>query len=418
MDIQEGMFQDEKPTEDEKQPDAPKQELDEGEDNSDREAPQSEKRSAKPMQKPEDATKEPEVETNREAKVKKEEEKASVMPEAPDILLDGIVAKGVNSLSLEEQFDPATTERRFTQQELIEMRQQLELEVAQWRADSGNMSLGMDIWRQLSAIVNAGAQHLCEQLRLVLEPTQKAKLQGDYRTGKRINMRRVITYVASQFRKDKIWLRRTQPNKRNYQVLLAVDDTQSVRLSGHSALLREAVATIAIAMQRLQVGQIAVAKFGKAVDLLHSFNQPFTDEAAAHAIPRLTFDQTSTNMEELLRVAVQLLEHSRDMDGSTDTMQLMLVIGDGRFGDKRNSMKQWLHKAQEQNIFVVFIIVDANHKESILDIQSISNTKGQMLMKPYMDDFPFTFYMILKNITALSSVLGDALRQWIEMVAK
>jgi midasin len=106
------------------------------------------------------------------------------------------------------------------------------------------------------------------------------------------------------------------------------------------------------------------------------------------------------------------------MDGATDTMQLMLVIGDGRFGDKRNSMKQWLHKAQEQNIFVVFIIVDANQKESILDIQSISNIKGQMIMKPYMDEFPFTFYMVLKNISTLSSVLGDALRQWIEMVAK
>ena len=42
--------------------------------------------------------------------------------------------------------------------------------------------------------------------------------RGDYRTGKRLNMRKVIPYIASQFRKDKIWLRRTKPNKRNYQV--------------------------------------------------------------------------------------------------------------------------------------------------------------------------------------------------------
>ncbi len=44
------------------------------------------------------------------------------------------------------------------------------------------------------------------------------KLMGDYRTGKRINMRKVIPYIASQFKKDKIWLRRTKPSKRNYQV--------------------------------------------------------------------------------------------------------------------------------------------------------------------------------------------------------
>jgi len=31
-------------------------------------------------------------------------------------------------------------------------------------------------------------------------------------------MRRVIAFVASQFRKDKIWMRRTRPDKRKYQV--------------------------------------------------------------------------------------------------------------------------------------------------------------------------------------------------------
>lgn len=64
------------------------------------------------------------------------------------------------------------------------------------------------------------SQRLCEQLRLVLEPMVATKLQGDYRSGKRINMRRVIPYIASGFRKDKIWLRRTKPAKRDYQVCL------------------------------------------------------------------------------------------------------------------------------------------------------------------------------------------------------
>ncbi len=50
-------------------------------------------------------------------------------------------------------------------------------------------------------------------------------LQGDYRTGKRLNMRKVIPYIASQFRKDRIWLRRTKPAQRNYQIVLAVDDS-------------------------------------------------------------------------------------------------------------------------------------------------------------------------------------------------
>jgi midasin len=33
-------------------------------------------------------------------------------------------------------------------------------------------------------------------------------------------MRKVIAYIASHFRKDKIWLRRTRPDQRTYQVPL------------------------------------------------------------------------------------------------------------------------------------------------------------------------------------------------------
>lgn len=62
-------------------------------------------------------------------------------------------------------------------------------------------------------------------------------LRGDYRTGKRLNMRKVIPYIASQFRKDKIWLRRTKPSKRDYQICLAVDDSSSM-VDNHSKQVR------------------------------------------------------------------------------------------------------------------------------------------------------------------------------------
>lgn len=76
-----------------------------------------------------------------------------------------------------------------------------------------------EVWGKLRGVTGGLAQRLCEQLRLVLEPMVATKLQGDYRSGKRINMRRVIPYIASGFRKDKIWLRRTKPAKRDYQVI-------------------------------------------------------------------------------------------------------------------------------------------------------------------------------------------------------
>lgn len=52
--------------------------------------------------------------------------------------------------------------------------------------------------------------------------------RGGFRSGKRPCMRRVIEYIASDFRKDKFWLRRVEPSKRQYQVMIAVDDSASM----------------------------------------------------------------------------------------------------------------------------------------------------------------------------------------------
>lgn len=47
------------------------------------------------------------------------------------------------------------------------------------------------MWRTIEALTRELSQELCEQLRLILEPTLASKLRGDYRTGKRINMKKV-----------------------------------------------------------------------------------------------------------------------------------------------------------------------------------------------------------------------------------
>ena len=91
-------------------------------------------------------------------------------------------------------------------------------------------------------------QELSEQLRLTLEATVASKLQGDYRTGKRIAMRKVIPYIASGFRKDKIWLRRTKPPKRQYQIMLCIDDSESMRDTGAGGLACEALALMCQAL--------------------------------------------------------------------------------------------------------------------------------------------------------------------------
>lgn len=63
----------------------------------------------------------------------------------------------------------------------------------------------------------------------------------------------VIPYIASQFRKDKIWLRRTRPSKRQYQVMLAIDDSESMADNRAGQLACEAVVTICKALTKLEV---------------------------------------------------------------------------------------------------------------------------------------------------------------------
>ncbi len=141
-----------------------------------------------------------------------------------DVTSDGMALENAQAL---DQLQ-ARAMQEFTVDDLNAMREELDTMIGKWREDTTNAQMGMEIWKKMSATTAPLAAELCEQLRLILEPTLKSKLQGDYRSGKRLNMRKVIPYIASNFRKDKIWLRRTKPNTRNYQVMLTVDDSESV----------------------------------------------------------------------------------------------------------------------------------------------------------------------------------------------
>lgn len=52
-----------------------------------------------------------------------------------------------------------------------------------------------ELWQTISNKMLPNARELCEQLRLILEPTKCTRLKGDYRTGRRINMKKVIVLV-------------------------------------------------------------------------------------------------------------------------------------------------------------------------------------------------------------------------------
>ncbi|ETP42508.1 hypothetical protein F442_10595 [Phytophthora nicotianae P10297] len=316
----------------------------------------------------------------------------------------------------------------LTPDEVAALRDELDSFIANWSSQS-EQERGADLWAKYTALTAGASQRLCEQLRLVLEPMLRAKLEGDFRTGKRINMRKVIPYIASQFRKDKIWLRRTRPSKRQYQVMLAIDDSESMADNHAGRLALEALATLCKGMTQLEVGELSVVKFGQDLELLHAFDTPFTDDAGSRLIGRFGFQQKKTNMVQTLDTILQLLvtakQSSSAASSTVEFTQIVFLISDGRFdSDGRVRIRKLIETALERQQLIVLLIVDqgaaesesATNQTSILDTQSVTFEKGKVRMVPYLENYPFPYYVLLPTSAMLPEILSDSLRQWFEML--
>lgn len=325
---------------------------------------------------------------------------------------DNVEMSSEESTRLEQQ-------KELTMDEIRQMRDELEVMLSQWRSSQDNVDRGNELWRRYDILTQGLSHELCEQLRLILEPTLATKLKGDYKTGKRINMKKVIPYIASQFRKDKIWLRRTKPNKRQYQVMVAIDDSMSMSENGAGNMACEAMALICKAMTQLEVGQLSVASFGETMRLLHPFDKPFTDEAGAEIVAQFTFDQKQTQMAQFMEEAISVMDGYRSMElaSGTEHLQLSFVISDGRMLEREEIVRLVRQAYEKRQLFVFILIDNPNPKESVLEIKSISYPNNKLTITSYMEQFPFPYYIILRDITSLPEILADVLRQWFEITS-
>ncbi|XP_034190386.2 midasin [Osmia lignaria lignaria] len=301
---------------------------------------------------------------------------------------------------------------------IAEKRSEIENMLGQWSREPSSIEAA-NAWSSISALTESAARELSEKLRLVLEPTLTSRLKGDYRTGRRINMRKVIPYIASEFRKDKIWLRRTKPSKRDYQIVLAIDDSSSMADNHSKELAFESLSLIGKAMTYLEVGQLAVINFGERVNILHPFGENFTDESGARLIQEMKFEQKKTMIGQLLDFTIDMFT---SQSSSSDNAKLLAILSDGRgiFSEGIEKVTAAVRRSKLLNVFLVFIIVDNPlNKDSILDIRMPIFENGKLLgIRSYMDNFPFPFYIILRDLDSLPIVLSDALRQWFEIVGR
>lgn len=204
--------------------------------------------------------------------------------------------------------------------------------------------------------------------------------------------------------------------------------------------------------------------------MLHSFDEPFSDDAGARVVSSFSFKQRSTHMASTLRSIVGLLDeakHNLRMSSTryvwrcrgggrgelgvdsccvwlhrrTQCLQLVFIISDGRLEDDRAAVRRWVREATERNQLVVLLIADSSDAQgSILSVKRIVRGGGAggagagagsgagsalarglggagFSVKAYMDDYPFPYYLVMRDARALPDALGDALRQWFELAA-
>ncbi|CDO69902.1 hypothetical protein BN946_scf184884.g61 [Trametes cinnabarina] len=324
-----------------------------------------------------------------------------------------------------------------SEEEELDAQKAVELALRQWQAEGQPAAQAEEMWRKYESLTHDLSYALCEQLRLILEPTMATRLKGDYRTGKRLNMKKIIPYIASEFTKDKIWLRRTRPSQREYQVLIALDDSRSMAESHSVHLAFQTLALVAKALGRLEVGDVAIAKFGEGVDVLHGFDGgPFTDQAGTRVMGAFHFDQKATQVLSLLETSLKMLEEARERramssSSAADLWQLEIIISDGICQDHER-LRTVLRRAEEQRVMVVFIVLDSLHSKrtggaganenSILSMNQVAykmvDGRMDLQVKRYLDTFPFDYYVVLRSVEALPDVLSGTLKQFFERVAE
>nr|CAD2168896.1 unnamed protein product [Meloidogyne enterolobii] len=269
-------------------------------------------------------------------------------------------------------------------------------------------------WALISESVTSLASELAESLRSIIEPTVASKLQGDYRTGKRLNMRRLIAYIASDYRKDQIWMRRTKCAKRNYQVCIAVDNSQSMKHNHFTEITCNALCLIERALRQLEIGQLSICSFGSNVHMLSDFQSVEDPSLGLHILQTFKFNQQRTDISQLLESSITLFKSGRECSMQIPE-QMLIILGDGRdvLANGIADIKKHLEHLEHDRVTVLFLIMDIA-EQSITEVRIADFADGGCSFRPYMECFPFPLYALVRSANSLPSTIAEAIHQWFE----
>merc|ERR1712098_682364 len=207
-------------------------------------------------------------------------------------------------------------------------------------------------------------------------------------------------------------LRRIKPNKREFQILVALDDSSSMSDNQSREMALSSLNTLSSALTLLEVGQIGVLRFGQMAEVIHSLGSQWSQSAGAKIQNQFTFVQKETSLISLLNLSTQAFRRQAASASRNSTVsQLLIIVSDGRgiYHEGREKVMQTVLRARHAGYFCLFLIVEnPSAKDSVLDIKLPVFSGGKLLsIDSYMEHFPFQHYIVLRDVNNLPRTLSD-----------
>lgn len=129
-------------------------------------------------------------------------------------------------------------------------------------------------------------------------------------------------------------------------------------------------------------------------------------------------------MANFVRDANKLLDfqNTQSQSGGSISCPFTIILSDGRFN--KNNVKKYMQEATEKRYLYIFVILDTvkdqeKNNGGIMSLKSAVKQEGKAGMKlvPYLKDFPFAYYCIIKDLHQLPSALGAILVQYFSIMS-
>ena len=266
---------------------------------------------------------------------------------------------------------------------------------------------------------------LTSLLKTILTPNIQSKLTGNYKTGKRLNMKKIISFIASNYRQDKIWLRRTLPFNRDYYITISIDNSLSMKFNNIGYYAIQTLIILVNSLQKVGIDNLNINSITDDCLNLYDYNKEkilLNSEKLIDIIKNFKFNFASNNSLDysMMNFLIKNIKNIENATANSNKLKynINFIISDGRMN--KENVKGLTALAKEKGILYVFIIIDRYKFEdnnSILKSQSVSfDENGEMKIQNYLEDFPFQYYTIVQDIEDLPEVVKGILVKWMENI--